>query len=111
MPIRHVAVVALLGWLVLSAEAKHADPAPAAAAATSRPVDAAGADLLTAENYAKIQPGMTKEQAREILGPWRSSVTAAGSTDVTLGWRPRGDSKHRVEVHFHDGKVVSKSTN
>jgi HEAT repeat protein/outer membrane protein assembly factor BamE (lipoprotein component of BamABCDE complex) len=68
-------------------------------------------ELLTGENYAKIQNGMTAAEVKEILGPARSSSSSGGSHDTSMTWRPRNDTKHHVEVHFKDGKVVSKATN
>jgi HEAT repeat protein len=67
-------------------------------------------DLLTAENYAKVQPGMTRDEVYRILGAARySSQTSAN--EMTFGWRLKNDSKHKVEVRFRNGVVTSKSTN
>jgi outer membrane protein assembly factor BamE (lipoprotein component of BamABCDE complex) len=68
-------------------------------------VAVAAEELLTTENYAKIEKGMTKEEVKEILGAWKSSATSG--KDTTLTWRRKDDGSQRIEVHFKDGKVLS----
>src|SRR3954463_6075279 len=68
-------------------------------------------DHLTADNYAKIQNGMTTAEVKEILGPPRLTITSASNHDATMEWRPKTEPMHKIDVQFHEGAVVSKSTN
>jgi len=77
---------------------------------------------LTAETYAKIQPGMTLAQVEELLGPG-SKLAEPGPgrkfpVGAVLDGRPQ-ESRYwwqgtkTVTVYFHtdDGKVVGKNAN
>jgi HEAT repeat protein len=66
---------------------------------------------LTAEHYAKIEPGMTAAEVKEILGPPRSTVTSSANHDVTMTWFLSGDRGHKLDVRFTNGVVVSKFSN
>jgi HEAT repeat protein len=84
-------------------------------AAETKPVRAAAPDAreakLTAENYVKIQPGMTAAEVKEILGPPRSTATSGFNHDMTMTWFLSGERGHKLEVHFTNGVVVSKFSN
>jgi len=84
-------------------------------AAETKPARAAAPDAretkLTAENYAKIQPGMTAAEVKEILGPPRSTATSSANHDMTMTWFLSGERGHKLEVRFTNGVVVSKFSN
>ena len=84
-------------------------PAPATKPSKSpRPAPPKQPDLLTEENYNKIQTGMTRAEVAAVLGPQASS---AGSGKAwKLVWRPRGTKGQEISIQFHDGKVTSKQS-
>src|SRR5947207_805392 len=97
--------------ILISFAASDSTGAPAKPAATRPSGSPFKDELLTSENYAKIENGMTKDQVKEILGPWRSAMSSGSTHDSTLSWKPSGDSKHHIDVQFKEGIVVGKSTN
>jgi HEAT repeat protein len=88
-------------WVVSAAEIKPARPAAPSARDAK----------LTAENYAKIEPGMSVAQVKEILGPPRSTVTSGSSHDMTMTWFLSEERGHKLEIRFTSGVVVSKFSN
>src|SRR4051794_18592756 len=93
----------VIGCFLILAGIAFADVDAAAKPATRPSGSPFKDELLTADNYAKIENGMTKDQVKEILGPSRGASSSSGSHDSTLIWRPTGDSKHHIDVHFKDG--------
>jgi hypothetical protein len=69
-------------------------------------------DRVTAENYAAVSAGMTKDQVFAILGPGvqQSETTMGGTTLENYGWSPRDDySRSRlIVVSFKNGVEMSK---
>jgi hypothetical protein len=74
--------------------------------AFSAPFDPA---LLTAENYAKIENGMTLDEVKAILGHDRRAHGSKGSWTHT--WTAGNGSNEKIDVYFKDGKVDRKYTN
>jgi HEAT repeat protein len=68
-------------------------------------------DRLTADNYTKIQNGMTTAEVKEILGPPRLTITSGSNHVASMEWRTQSQPVHKIQVQFHEGAVVSKSTN
>jgi HEAT repeat protein len=93
---RTLAIALLLAWVV-----------PVSQAATPP----AKEDRLTADNYGKIQNGMTTAEVKEILGPPQLTVTSGSSHDSSMEWRTKTPPVHKIEVQLREGLVVSKSTN
>lgn len=77
-------------------------------------------NVVTAENLARVEDGMTLEQVQEILGPGTEVASATmptvdvqmGDIDATVGgethvyqWREDGRT---ITIRFADGKVVQK---
>jgi hypothetical protein len=92
---RTLAIALLFVWMV-----------PISQAATP----AAKEDRLTADNYGKIQNGMTTAEVKEILGPPQLTVTSGSNHDSSMEWRTKTPPVHKIEVRFREGAVVSKST-
>jgi HEAT repeat protein len=76
--------------------------------AAPQPKPKPGDERLTRDNFDRIKVGMSKAEVVEILGPNRSSASQGNSS--SLGWYFSGDGQHKAEVHFKDGRVVSKSS-
>lgn len=93
---RILAIALLFAWGV-----------PLSQAATPSPKE----DRLTADNYGKIQNGMTTAEVKEILGPPQLTVTSGSNHDSSMEWRTKTPPVHKIEVQFREGLVVSKSTN
>lgn len=64
----------------------------------------------TPENYARIKPGMHREQVYEILGkPDEIAATGAGMLSVSAEtWKGRHST---IRVTFNNGRVALRSIN
>ncbi len=70
-------------------------------------------NILTRENFAKIQPGMTYDGVRQILGRATEVVEFRMKQEVVWSYRHMADPGRRqlFNVHFDaDGKVKTTST-
>ena len=67
----------------------------------------AACSRVTAENFAKIQDGMSEQEVLAVLGkPTESnSVTLLGISGTSSSWASDGA---RIEVRFVNGKVALK---
>jgi hypothetical protein len=68
----------------------------------------AACSRVTAENYARIQAGMTREQVYEILGE-PDSVSGGGIGPLTISSETWDGGKQTVHVTFGGEKVALKS--
>jgi hypothetical protein len=68
----------------------------------------AGCSKVTAENFARIQDGMSERDVQAILGaPSESaSVTVLGLSGTSAKWR---DGNATITIQFANGKVRLKS--
>ncbi len=66
----------------------------------------ASSELLTAENYAKVEKGLSAEEVKEILGKPKQGSGVKG--DWTSVWP--GPDGQKIEVHFKNQAVDRKST-
>lgn len=67
---------------------------------------------VTAENYAKVQTGMTQAEVEDILGSGTAKEGASGAIgDLTgsAGIVQWGDDEKGITISFVNGKVATKS--
>lgn len=69
-------------------------------------------NLITYEEYTKIETGMTYDEVVEIIGSYGyelSRVDIAGYQTVSVGWDGHGSIGTNANVTFQNGVVVSKA--
>jgi hypothetical protein len=71
--------------------------------------------VLTAENFARVRPGMTREQVRRLLGKPASTIVLELKREEVWDWKetsPFPGADQRFNVHFGpDGVVTHTSRN
>ncbi len=71
--------------------------------------------VLTAENFARVAPGMTRDQVRRLLGKPASTMVLELKREEVWDWKetsPFPGTDLRFNVHFdHDGRVTHTSRN
>lgn len=69
--------------------------------------------VLTAENFARVRPGMTRQEIRRLLGKPASVAVFELKREEVWDWReesPYLSSERRFNVHFDlDGRVTATS--
>jgi outer membrane protein assembly factor BamE (lipoprotein component of BamABCDE complex) len=69
--------------------------------------------VLTAENFARVRPGMTRQEIRRLLGKPASVAVFELKREEVWDWReetPFPSSERRFNVHFDlDGRVTATS--
>ncbi|GIZ50095.1 outer membrane protein assembly factor BamE [Noviherbaspirillum aridicola] len=69
--------------------------------------------LLTEENFARIKPGMTREEVHRILGRERKIERYARKNEEVLDWRylsPFGEQFFNVHFDISTGRVTGTSS-
>lgn len=69
--------------------------------------------LLTEENFARIKPGMTRDEVLRILGRERTMARYARKNEEVLDWRylsPFGDRFFNVHFDMATGRVTGTSS-
>lgn len=70
-------------------------------------------NLLAPENFARIRPGMTRDEVRRVLGAPTEQATFERRQEVVWSWRHHADQRRSefFNVHFdYEGRVRSTST-
>lgn len=69
--------------------------------------------VLTAENFARVRPGMTRDEVRRLLGKPATIVVFAGKGEEVWDWKlpalPATISHFNVHFGIHDGRVTTTS--
>jgi hypothetical protein len=70
--------------------------------------------VLTQEYFARIRPGLTKEEVRRLIGKPGETMTFPAKKEEVWSWRyePGAGETWQFHVHFGlDGRVVTTSAN
>lgn len=70
--------------------------------------------VITEENFTRIQPGMTKEEIRRLLGQPAHELYFTLKKEYVWDWKTKqqSDLQYFFNVHFNDkGRVTHTSTN